>query len=288
MVFGVGLLILFAMVFGGYILAGGHMGPLLHSLPYEMMIIGGAAVGALVIGNSVRAVKHLGGSFKKILSGPRWKDEDYLNAIFVVSRLTKLLKNEGPVALESHVENPQESEIFRDYPRLMADTFFIHFVTDALRLQVIAPGGLDAFQVEEVMDNALKTHLHHEDETVHMLESLADGLPALGIVAAVLGVIKTMGSIDQPPAVLGAMIGGALVGTFLGVFLAYGIASPCASRLKQVLREDAEIYHVAKQIIIASLRNSPQALVVEAARTSISPHNQPSFAAVFDGLREAA
>ncbi|EMD84157.1 flagellar motor stator protein MotA [Pacificimonas flava] len=288
MMFGIGLAVLFGMVFGGFLIAGGHMEPILHSLPYELMIIGGAAIGAMIIGNSIRAVKHLGGSFAKILKGPRWKDADYMSAILLVGRLTKLMKDEGPVAVEPHVEEPQTSDIFKDYPTLLADHFFVSYVTDALRLQVIAPGGLDPFQVEEVMDSALKTHLHHEEESVHMLESLADGLPALGIVAAVLGVIKTMGSIDQPPAVLGAMIGSALVGTFLGVFMAYGIAAPCASRLKQVLREEAELYHVAKQIIVASIRNSPQALVIEAARTSISAHNQPTFAAVFDGLREAA
>ena len=288
MLFGIGLFILFASVFGGFLLSGGNLGPVLKALPFEMLIIGGAAVAALVIGNSVRALKHLGSSFMKIFKGPRWTDQDYTDTILLTGRLTKLLKTEGPVALEPHIEDPGASGIFTDYPRLMADKFLIGFIADSLRLEVVAPGDLDAFQVEEVMDSALKTHLHHEEEGVHMLESLADGLPALGIVAAVLGVIKTMGSIDQPPSVLGAMIGGALVGTFLGVFLAYGIAAPAASRLKQVLHEEAEIYHVAKQIVIAAIRKSPQALAVEAARTSISPHNQPSFAAIFDGLREAA
>lgn len=288
MVFGIGLAVLFAMVFGGFMLAGGHLGPVLKALPFEFMIIGGASAGALLMGNSLRDLKGVGRSLAKVLKGPKWTADDYLGAILLLSRLTKLMRVEGPVAVEAHVEDPATSAIFSDYPRLLGDPFFVHLVTDSLRLQVIAPGAIDSHAVEEIMDNAMKTHLHHEDEAVHALQGMADSLPALGIVAAVLGVIKTMGSIDQPPAVLGGMIGSALVGTFLGVFLAYGIVGPCASRLKQVLREEAEIYHVAKQIIIASLRNSPQALIIEAARTSISPHNQPSFSSVFDSIREAA
>jgi chemotaxis protein MotA len=285
MLFGIGLAVLFAMVFGGFVIAGGHLGPVFASLPYEMMIIGGSAVGALIIGNSTRLLKKLGKSFSKIIKGPKFAAQDYLDTIFLVSKLTKLLKSDGPVAVEPHVENPKDSSIFGAYPKLLADDFLVTYIADALRLQVISSGSLNVHSVEEVMDHALKTHLHHAHEPAHTLQNLADALPALGIVAAVLGVIKTMGSIDQPPAILGAMIGSALVGTFLGVFLAYGIIGPCANRLKQIIEEEAEIYHVAKQIIVATLNGSPPALIIEAARTSISAHNQPSFSAVFDGLR---
>jgi len=150
---------------------------------------------------------------------------------------------------------------------------------------VVSSGTLDVHAVEEVMDHSIKTH-HHEEEAAHgTLASLADALPALGIVAAVLGVVKTMGSIDKPPSILGAMIGSALVGTFMGVLLAYGIVAPLANRLKQVLDADASIYDVVKQIIIASLHGHPQPLVIEAARSGIAHKNQPGFAEVFDGLR---
>jgi chemotaxis protein MotA len=135
------------------------------------------------------------------------------------------------------------------------------------------------------MDNSLKTHHHDDIRPAEMLQSLADALPALGIVAAVLGVVKTMGSIDKPPAILGAMIGSALVGTFMGVLLAYGIVAPFGNRCKQVIESDATIYHVVKQIIIASLHGHPLPLVIEAARSSISHSNQPAFADVFDGMR---
>jgi chemotaxis protein MotA len=135
------------------------------------------------------------------------------------------------------------------------------------------------------MDTAIKEHVHHASHPAHALAALAGALPALGIVACVLGVVKTMGAIDQPPIILGGLIGSALVGTFLGVFMAYGIVEPMAQRLAAVVKEEAQIYHVVKQIIVASLHGHPQPLVIEAARVAISHHNQPSFGEVFDGLR---
>jgi chemotaxis protein MotA len=250
-----------------------------------MLIIGGAAAGALIIGNSMKELKALGGSLAKIFKGPKYGKQDYLDTIFLVSKLMKMLRTEGPIALEPHVEDPKSSAIFAQYPRLVADQTLINLIADTLRLVVVSSGTLDVHAVEEVMDNMIKTH-HQEVEGPHTtLASLADALPALGIVAAVLGVVKTMGSIDKPPAILGAMIGSALVGTFMGVLLAYGMVGPLATRLKQVIDADGAIYHVVKQIIIASLHGHPQPLVIEAARSGIAHSNQPGFAEVFDGLR---
>ncbi|QDX27176.1 flagellar motor stator protein MotA [Sphingomonas suaedae] len=281
----IGFVVLIAMVFGGFALTGGALGPVLHALPHEMLIIGGAAVGALIIGNSGRELKALGGGFVKVLKGPKYKKQDYLDVIFLVSKLMKMLRVDGPIALEPHVEDPKSSAIFADYPRLLADHTLINLIADTLRLVVVSSGTLDVHAVEEVMDNAIKTHHHEVEEPQHALQNLADALPALGIVAAVLGVVKTMGSIDKPPNILGGMIGSALVGTFLGVLLAYGLVGPLAGRLKQIIEADAAIYHTVKQIIIASLHGHPQPLVIEAARSGIAHHNQPGFAEVFDGLR---
>jgi chemotaxis protein MotA len=197
----------------------------------------------------------------------------------------KLLRSEGPVALEPHIENPKESNIFSDYPKLLADQTLVHLICDTLRLVVVSSGPLDPHAVEEVMDNSIKTHHHHSLKPAEGLQGLADALPALGIVAAVLGVVKTMGSIDKPPEILGGMIGSALVGTFLGVLLAYGLVGPFANRAKQVIEADAAMYQTVKQIIIASLHGHPQPLVIEAARSGIEHSNQPSFAEVFDGMR---
>lgn len=281
----IGFVVLIAMVFGGFAITGGALGPVMAALPAEMLIIGGAAIGALIIGNSGRELKALGGGFAKVLKGPKYKKQDYLDVIFLVSKLMKMLRVDGPIALEPHVEDPQSSAVFAEYPRLLADHTLVNLISDTLRLVVVSSGTLDVHAVEEVMDNAIKTHHHEVEEPQHALQNLADALPALGIVAAVLGVVKTMGSIDKPPAVLGGMIGSALVGTFLGVLLAYGLVGPLAGRLKQIIEADAAIYHTVKQIIIASLHGHPQPLVIEAARSGIAHHNQPGFAEVFDGLR---
>ncbi|UIJ45464.1 flagellar motor stator protein MotA [Sphingomonas cannabina] len=281
----IGLVILLAMVFGGFVITGGALGPVMHAIPHEMLIIGGAALGALVIGNSGKELKALGGGVMKVLKGPKYKKQDYLDTIFLVSKLMKMLRTDGPIALEPHVEDPKSSAIFAEYPRLLADDTLVNLIADTLRLVVVSSGTLDVHAVEEVMDNAIKTHHHEVQSPQGALQSLADALPALGIVAAVLGVVKTMGSIDKPPAILGAMIGSALVGTFLGVLLAYGIVGPLANRLKQVIDADGAIYHVVKQIIIASLHGHPQPLVIEAARSGIAHKNQPGFGEVFDGLR---
>ena len=281
----VGIVVLLVMVFGGFALTGGALGPVMAAVPHEMMIIGGAAVGAMIAGNSLHELKAIGGSFKKIFKGPRHTRQDHIDAIALTTKLMKLMRTEGPVALESHVENPQDSEIFAEYPNLLSNKPLIALIADTLTLLVVSSGTLETHAVEDVMDNAMKTHFHDMREPQHALQSLADALPALGIVAAVLGVVKTMGSIDQPPSILGGMIGSALVGTFLGVLLAYGLVGPFATRAKTVIESDGAIYHTVKQLIIASLHGHPQPLVIEAARSGVDHHNQPSFAEVFDGMR---
>jgi len=281
----IGIVVLIVMVFGGFIFTGGDIGPVLHALPHEMIIIGGAAVASLIIGNSISDIKQIGAGMAKVFKGPKYKKQDFLDCIFLVAKLMKTLRVEGPVALEPHIEDPSSSAIFAEYPRLTKDHGLVNLICDTLRLVVVSSGTLDPHAVEEVMDNGLKTHHHEATRPADNLQSLADALPALGIVAAVLGVVKTMGSIDQPPAVLGAMIGSALVGTFLGVLLAYGLVGPFANRCRQVTEADAAIYHVVKQIIVASLHGHPQPLVIEAARSSLTHANQPAFAEVFDGMR---
>ncbi|MFA7440889.1 MAG: flagellar motor stator protein MotA [Sphingomonadaceae bacterium] len=281
----IGVLVLLVMVFGGFALTGGNLGPILHALPHEMLIIGGAAIGALIISNNVKSLKELGAGTMRIFKGPRFRKADYLAAIFLTVKLVRLLKVEGAVAVEAHVESPQSSNIWSEYPQLLADPFFVSLVCDTLRLLVVSTGTVSSVAIEDVLDSAIATQHQHAMEPCEKMHVLADALPALGIVAAVLGVVKTMGSIDQPPAVLGAMIGSALVGTFLGVLLAYGLVGPAAARLKHIIEADAEIYHVVRRVILASIRNQPQPIVLEQARTAISPANQPAFSEVFEGMR---
>ena len=281
----IGIVVLLVMVFGGYLISGGSMAVMMHAVPLEMMIIGGAALGATISGNSASELKALGGGMAKVFKGPRYAKQDYLDLIFLVAKLMKMMRSDGPIALEPHIEDPASSAVFAEYPKLLADSTLIHLICDTLRLVVVSSSNLDPHAVEEVVDNSLKTHHHDALKPADTLQTLADALPALGIVAAVLGVVKTMASIDAPPEVLGEMIGSALVGTFLGVLLAYGFVGPFANRLRQVIEGDAAIYQVAKQIIVASLHGHPLPLVIEAARSGITHANQPAFAEVFDGMR---
>lgn len=281
----VGIVILLAMVLGGFLISGGSMGVLMHAVPIEMMVIGGAAIGATVTGNSKKELAGLAGGLKKVFKGPSFNQQDFLDTIFLVAGLMKMLRSDGPVAVEPHIEDPNASSIFSPYPKLLKDHALIHLICDTLRLVVVSSGTLDTHAVEDVMDSSIKTHHHDAVRPADSLQTLADALPALGIVAAVLGVIKTMAAIDAPPEVLGEMIGSALVGTFLGVLLAYGFVAPFANRARQVIEGDASIYQVVKQIIIASLHGHPLPLVIEAARSGIPAPNQPSFADVFDGMR---
>lgn len=281
----IGVVILLVMVFGGFALTGGALGPVMGAIPHEMLIIGGAAAGAIVAGNSKHELKALGGGVTKVFKGPRHSRQDHIDAIILTTRLMKLLRSEGPAVLEGHLNDPASSHLFSEFPNLLANKVLINVICDALTLIVVSTGTLEVHAVEEVMDNALKTHFRELHEPQHALQTLADALPALGIVAAVLGVVKTMGSIDKPPAVLGAMIGSALVGTFMGVLLAYGIVAPMAGRLKQIIEADEQIFHAVKQVIISSLHGWPQPLVVESARSGLGHTFRPGLSELLDAMR---
>ncbi|KMS54297.1 flagellar motor protein MotA [Novosphingobium barchaimii LL02] len=281
----IGVVILLVMVFGGFAITGGALGPVMEAIPHEMLIIGGAAIGAIVTGNSMHELKGLGSGMMKVFKGPKHNKQDHIDVIILTTRLMKLLRSEGPVALESHVADPKSSAIFAQFPRLLGNEPLVHLIADTLTLIVVSSGTLEVHAVEDVMDNAMKTHFHEAHEAQHALQGLADALPALGIVAAVLGVVKTMGSIDKPPSILGGMIGSALVGTFMGVMLAYGMVAPMAGRLKQVLEADEQIFHAVKQVIIASLHGWPQPLVVESARSGLGHAFRPSLSDLLDAMR---
>lgn len=282
---GIGIVVLLVMVFGGFAITGGALGPVMEAIPHEMLIIGGAAVGATITGNSMHELKLIGGAFGKIFKGPKHTKQDHVDAIILTTRLMKLLRSEGPVALEAHVTDPKSSALFAEFPKLLANHALVDLICDTLTLIVVSSGTLEVHAVEEVMDNAMKTHFHEMHEPQHALQGLADALPALGIVAAVLGVVKTMGSIDKPPSILGGMIGSALVGTFMGVLLAYGMVAPMAGRLKQVIEQDEQIFHAVKQVIIASLHGWPQPLVVESARSGLGHAFRPGLSELLDSLR---
>jgi chemotaxis protein MotA len=270
-----GFIIVIALVFGGYLLSGGEMGVIMHSLPFEGMIIGGAALGSFIAANSFGHILDTLKATMKAFKGPKWRDKDYINLLNLMFTLTKMYQTKGVLALDSHIENPQESTIFSEFPKLQKDHFAIDLITDSFRM--LAMQFDDPFMTEDVINRKLKKHHHEALAAPNGLTTVADALPAIGIVAAVLGVIKTMGSIDKPPAVLGEMIGGALVGTFLGVFLAYLFVAPVSSRLAAIEEQDAAFYSVIRDIFIALLHNHSPAICVEIGRGNIPSKLQPNF-----------
>jgi chemotaxis protein MotA len=281
----IGIVLLFGMVFGGYTIAGGKMGVILHSLPYEMMMIGGAAVAALVMSNSPSTLKALVGSFGLIFGGNKWKKQDYKDLLSLLFELTKTMKSKGVIALESHIEKPAESTIFQKYPKVLKDHFATDFICDTLRMMTMNLE--DPHQIEDAMEKQLEKHHHEAQGPAHALSNMADALPALGIVAAVLGVIKTMAAITEPPEVLGGMIGGALVGTFLGVFLAYGLVGPLAARLKEVVDGDSAYYKIIQSVLVAHLHGNAAQISVEMGRVDIPTSAQPSFMEMEEALAAA-
>ena len=259
----IGIVFLMVMVFGGYTLAGGKMGIILGSLPFEMMMIGGAAIGAFMISNDLPAMKHTLKDVGKVFKGPKWKHQDYTDLLCLLFALIRIAR-QNPVGLEEHIENPEESSIFGMYPKIQADKTAVELICDTMRSATMNYD--DPHQVEEVLEKRIEAFHHHNEHSSHALQTMADGLPALGIVAAVLGVIKTMGSIDQPPEVLGKMIGGALVGTFLGVFLAYGLVGPFATKVGAVTNEDHSFYLLIREVLVANLYNHAPNICVEVGR----------------------
>ncbi|WP_010141296.1 flagellar motor stator protein MotA [Oceanicola sp. S124] len=279
----VGIGVIFVMVFGGYILAGGKLGIILKSLPFEMMMIGGAAIGAFLISNDMSAVKHTAKDIGKVFKGPKWKHDDYRDLLCLLFELIRLAR-QNPVAIEEHIEDPENSSIFSKYPKIVSDKEAIALICDTMRSASMNYD--DPHQVEEVLDKRMEANLNHAQHSSHALQTMADGLPALGIVAAVLGVIKTMASIDQPPEVLGKMIGGALVGTFLGVFLAYGLVGPFAAKLKTVLDEDGHFYQLIREVLVANLHNHATNICIEVGRQNTPSHCRPSFSELEEALKE--
>ena len=271
----IGIVLLFGMVFGSYVLAGGKFGVILHALPHEFMAIGGAGVAAFLISNSLPVIKSSLSGLGKTFAGPKWKKQDYKDLLSLLFQLTKTMKSKGVIALESHIEKPAESTIFQKYPKVLKDHFATDFICDTLRMMTMNLE--DPHQIEDAMEKQLEKHHHEALAPAGALQNLADALPALGIVAAVLGVIKTMGSITEPPEVLGGMIGSALVGTFLGVFLAYGLVGPMATRLKDVVEEEGSFYKIIQSVLVAHLHGNAAQISVEIGRGDIPSDAQPSF-----------
>jgi chemotaxis protein MotA len=278
-----GIIFTVICVFGGYLWAGGKMDIILHSLPYEMMIIGGAALGAFACGNDMHTIKSTGKDLLAVFKGPKWKQSDYTDLLCLMHELVRI-SEENPVEVEAHIENPEESTLFQQYPRIMASTAFVEMICDTIRSMLMNFDNV--YQVEELLDKQLEGMKEEALHGAHALQNMADALPALGIVAAVLGVIKTMASIDKPPEILGGMIGGALVGTFLGVFLAYSLVGPMANKVKSIREQEHYFYALIREVLVSSLHKNETQICIEVARRSAPKHQRPSFLEMEQALKD--
>jgi chemotaxis protein MotA len=278
----IGIAVIFATVFGGYVIAGGKMEIILEAAPHELIIILGSAVGAFLLSNDLAGVKQTMKDLGKVFKGPKWTPADYRDLLCLLFELIRIART-NPVALEEHIENPHDSAIFGRYSKIQHDHETVDLVCDTFRAASMNYD--DPHQVEEVLDKRMENNKNHALHSSHALQSMADALPALGIVAAVLGVIKTMASIDQPPEILGAMIGGALVGTFMGVFLAYGLVGPFAGRVKAVVDDDGHFYLLIREVLVANLHNHAPNICIEVGRQNTPHHVRPSFGDLETALR---
>lgn len=282
----IGIAMVFGLVFGGFMLSGGSMDIVLYALPYEGLIIGGAAIGAFIIGNSWAVIRGALRGVVKVVRGPRFKAADYEALLKLMYELARLYRSKGIIALDEHVEKPEESEIFKRYPEVTRDRFALDLITESFRM--LAMSFENPHETEDLLNRKIRKYQKEQLKPAEAIHKMADGLPAIGIVAAVLGVIKTMGSIDKPPAVLGGMIGGALVGTFLGVFLAYCIVAPIHARLEQIENEEVSFYHVIRDMFVALVASHPPNICVEIGRAAVSPGKRPEFQKMEEMIREVA
>jgi chemotaxis protein MotA len=272
----VGIVILFAAVIGGYVAEGGNLMVLMQ--PFEALIILGAALGAFIIGNTGPVIKQTLKIFGVLMRGPRYNKAAYIELLGLQYSIYKLIQSKGVLALEAHVEDPANSSIFQAFPTVANNHHAVVFLCDYLRM--ITLGTRDVHQMDALIDEELETHHQESERIILAVQALADGTPALGIVAAVLGVIHTMGSISQPPEILGEMIGGALVGTFLGVFCAYGFFGPMAQALRNIYEAEGKYLMSVKAGLLAHMSGQPPAMCIEVARKALMSEVRPTFTEV--------
>jgi chemotaxis protein MotA len=279
----IGYIIVCASVFGGFAMAGGHLAALFQ--PLELLMIGGAALGAFLVGNNNKAIKATIAALPSLFKGSRYTKELYMELMSLLFEVLSKVRKEGLMSIEGDIDKPEESPLFSKYPAVLADHHIIEFMTDYLRLMV--SGNMDAFQIENLMDNEIETHHHEGAVPAHVIAKVGDGLPAFGIVAAVMGVVHTMESVGIPPAELGMLIAHALVGTFLGILLAYGFVGPLASLLEQKLEESSKMFQCVKVTLLASLNGYAPALAVEFGRKVLFSTERPTFNELEDHIKKS-
>jgi len=271
----IGYVLVIAAVFGGYALAGGNFGVLAKAAPVEMFIIAGAALGAFFVGNSNKVVAATFKALPKVLAGSKHTKARYMALMALLYDILTKIRKEGMMAIEADIDDPAKSALFEKHATIASDHHLTEFVCDYLRMMV--SGNMNPFEIESLMDQEIETHHHEAMGPAHAIQKVGDALPAFGIVAAVLGVVKTMASVGAAPAVLGQMIAGALVGTFLGILLAYGFVSPLSALMEQKSDESTKELQCVKATLLASLQGYAPAVAVEFGRKVLYSTERPSF-----------
>jgi chemotaxis protein MotA len=278
----IGFITVFVCVFGGFMWSGGQLLALWH--PPELMIIGGGALGAFIVANPPVILKAVGGKLPGLFKGSAYSKQSYLDLLALLYEVFQKARKEGLMSLEAHVDEPDKSSIFTKYPQILANHHAMDFLTDYLRLMVT--GTANAFEMENLMDQELETHHHEVMAPGGAVQGMADGLPAFGIVAAVMGVVITMGSISEGPEIIGAKVAAALVGTFVGILLAYGFAGPIASALNAEAENDSKFIEVIKVSLLASLNGYSPQVAVEFGRKVIFSSDRPGFNELEDYVKQ--
>ncbi len=252
-------------------------------VPLEYVAIFGLTIGYLVGSSGPRSLKAILGAIPLVLKGDKLNKAVYMDLLAMLFEILSKVRKEGLMSIENDVENPEASPIFSKYPSIQSDHHVMEFICDYLRMMV--GGNLNAFEIENLMDIEIETHHTEAHFPAHMVQTTAGAIPAFGIVVAVMGVVNVMGSVGEPPAVLGKMIGGALVGTFLGILLAYGFVEPIANRLNQKVEEGSKIYHCIKAVLLASMNGYAPQVAVEFGRKVLFAADRPTFSELEEDLK---
>ena len=268
-----GYLVVLGAVFGGFALGGGHLASLLQ--PVELLMIGGSAAGAFLVANPFKVIKATLKAMPSLMRGSRYDKALYLETLSLLYGILAKVRKEGLMSVEADVDAPDQSPIFTKYPKVVSDRHVVEFVTDYLRLMV--GSNLNAFELENLMDNEIETHHAEGEIPISALAKLADAMPAFGIVAAVMGVVHTMSSVGLPPAELGRLIAAALVGTFLGILLSYGFVGPLAALLEHKLAESTKMFQCMKVTLLASMNGYAPQVAVEFGRKVLYSTERPGF-----------
>ncbi len=269
----VGIVLVFAAVIGGFLMEKGHIAVLLQ--PAELLIIGGAATGSLLVANPLHILKGIAAGLTGVLGGTRFGKARYLDTLRMMYQFLNKVRKEGLLSVEMDVEKPGESVIFKNYPQFVADHHACDFVCDTLRMAIT--GGVEPFDMDQMMELDMEVHHREASQPVNALTTMADALPGLGIVAAVLGVVITMGALGGPPEEIGHKVAAALVGTFLGVLLCYGVAGPLSSNMAKAADEHNGYLHVLRVLLLSFLKGSAPMIAIEMGRRAIPAHVRPSF-----------